>query len=225
MTTIPLEMMKTQTQRIKSFLLSKVNKILALSELREIFKDAQFDTKLEVILGKHTILFTDIVGSSDFYNHVGDAQAFVQVRDHFQEIFNEIHIKNGVVVKTIGDSVMASFKSPDDAIAAAIKIQERFHHDRKDTCIRLRIAIHSGPVIAVQLKTGIDFFGHTVNYAAKIQTSGGAGEVVLSDIVHTSYQKNAKSDFKVEKRTKQGADGASEEIFVVRVSAPKQLAA
>ena len=60
-------------------------------------------------------------------------------------------------------------------------IQKRFHSQRSDSEIRLRISVHSGVVIAVHLDSGIDYFGATINKCAKIQSLAGAGEIVMTE--------------------------------------------
>jgi class 3 adenylate cyclase len=87
----------------------------------------------------------------------------------------------GAVVKTIGDAVMAAFVDGADAVRAAAAIQRRFGPEQT---LRLRISMHSGPCIAVNLNSGIDYFGSTVNMAAKLQACAEAGEVALSKVVY-----------------------------------------
>lgn len=215
------QMMKQNSTRIQNFFSRGVSKIFSLPDLRTFFpkkQDSDFN------LGKQTILFTDIVGSSQFYSRAGDQQAFAEVSDHFEEIFKEIAKHNGLVVKTIGDAVMAAFLSPEQAIAAAVNIQKLFHQGRKDTSIRLRISIHCGPVIAVRHKSGMDYFGNTVNYAAKIQTRIGAGEVAISESVHSECQTTMHAELRIEKRTSEKHEANSSDIFVFQVSSAQTAA-
>ncbi len=151
--------------------------IFLIPEFKELFSSEYLNSSVRLDLGEQTILFTDIVGSTKFYEKVGDAKAFAEVRAHFQEIFAEIKKQEGAVVKTIGDAVMATFPSLQNAFDAACAIQKRFPQGRQDLSIRVRISIHKGTVIAVQLNTGIDYFGTVVNSGAKIQSLAGAGEI------------------------------------------------
>ena len=84
------------------------------------------------------------------------------------------------MVKTIGDAVMAAFGNPLDAVKAAREIHQCYHGDRDDTPIRLRISLNTGPCIAVNLHANIDYFGGTVNLAAKLQACAEAGEIAMS---------------------------------------------
>ncbi len=190
--------------------------ILALPEFRDLFSEEHLSSNVKLYLGEQTILFTDIVGSTNFYKNVGDAKAFADVRTHFQEVFKEVQRHNGIIVKTIGDAVMASFSSTQEAITAAIDIQKCFYLTRSDTAIRLRISVHAGPVIAVHLNTGIDYFGNTVNLAAKIQSVAGAGEIALSKVVLGEFLKLKLQNLEVDKRINNRDGGISEDVFVLK---------
>ena len=193
--------------------------LLSLWEFRDLFSEEHLNAKVKLYLGEQTILFTDIVNSTRFYQKVGDAKAFSEVHAHFQDIAMEVKSAQGVVVKTIGDSVMASFASVDDALRSAVKIQERFQLSRKDTDIRLRISINSGLVIAVQLNSGIDYFGNTVNLAAKIQTCAQAGEIALSESTYGALKVNPLKafNFPLEKRKNWRDSDEAMDVYILRV--------
>jgi class 3 adenylate cyclase len=75
-------------------------------------------------------------------------------------------------VKTIGDAVMATFSTPDRALAAALRMREemsRINSERKNEDLLLKIGIHEGPCLAVTLNNSQDYFGQTVNVAARVQ--------------------------------------------------------
>ena len=84
-------------------------------------------------LDKQTILFTDMVGSTELYAKQGDAVAFREVRRHFADVFRIIAEHRGAVVKTIGDAVMGAFTSPLDAVLSAKAIHDCFHPGRSDS--------------------------------------------------------------------------------------------
>ena len=169
----------------RDFRALRPSEVLSMPEFRHLFSSEHLALNVKLYLEEQTILFTDIVGSTQFYAESGDAKAFARVSNHFHEVFGEIERQGGVVVKTIGDAVMASFSTPSDAIAAARDIQGLFHSERRDTPLRLRISIHSGPVLAVHLNTGVDYFGGTVNLAAKIQSGARGGEIAVSEAVYS----------------------------------------
>src|SRR5208282_5626384 len=93
------------------------------------------------------------------------------------KVLNEIvAAEAGAVVKTIGDAVMATFSTPDRAVAAALRMREAMQdlgnghgngHNGDD--LLLKIGIHEGPCLAVVLNDRQDYFGQTVNIAARVQ--------------------------------------------------------
>ncbi|MCG6148223.1 adenylate/guanylate cyclase domain-containing protein [Leptospira levettii] len=157
--------------------------IFDYQEFRDLFSEEAIATNLQLDIGIKTILFTDIVGSTKFYETEGDHGAFLQVREHFIKTNQIIQNFRGVVVKTIGDAVMASFSSPLQALKAAKEMQEWFHPENKHTPVRIRISIHTGNCLAVNLNSNIDYFGNTVNYTAKLQSVANSGEISFSETI------------------------------------------
>jgi len=156
-----------------------------MQEFRDLFSEESLAAGVKLHVGEQTILFSDIVGSTRLYAESGDPAAFAEVKKHFAVIYGQVAAHGGVVVKTIGDAVMAAFSDPVQAIEAAHAIHVRFPGPGggAPTAVRLRISIHTGPCIAVNLNSGIDYFGGTVNTAAKLQRCAGAGESALSEAV------------------------------------------
>jgi class 3 adenylate cyclase len=155
-----------------------------LQEFRDLFSEEYVATDVQLSVGEQTVLFTDIVGSTRFYADRGDPGAFMEVKKHFVEVYEEVRNHHGAVVKTIGDAAMASFSNPVEALKASLAIHRRFHAGRDDTPIRLRISLNTGPCIAVRLNSNIDYFGTTVNVAAKLQACCEAGEIALAQATY-----------------------------------------
>lgn len=153
-------------------------------DFRDLFSEEYVATDTQLSVGEQTILFTDIVGSTRFYVDRGDPGAFMEVKRHFAEVYDIVKRHRGAVVKTIGDAAMGAFSSPIDALEAARAIHACFHAERADTPVRLRISLNTGPCIAVNLNSNIDYFGNAVNLAAKLQSCAEAGDIALSDAVH-----------------------------------------
>ncbi|WP_437678931.1 adenylate/guanylate cyclase domain-containing protein [Sorangium sp. So ce131] len=153
--------------------------LFGLQEFRDLFAFEFLAAKVQIQVGEQTILFSDIVGSTRFYERLGDARAFAAVKRHFHEVYTAVRANRGVVVKTIGDAVMAAFRDPGDALQAAVALQELFHDDRSETGLRLRLTLTMGSCLAVNLNSGIDYFGRTVNLAAKLQGFASAGQIVF----------------------------------------------
>lgn len=159
------------------------SQIFTLQEFRDLFSEEYLSSDVQLAVGEQTILFTDIVGSTRFYARCGDPDAFMAVKKHFQIIFEIIDKHRGAVVKTIGDAAMGAFERPLDALRAARAIHAYFAPEQRETPIRLRISLNAGPCIAVKLNSNIDYFGSTVNLAAKLQACAGPGDIAMSPTV------------------------------------------
>ncbi len=85
---------------------------------REIFETETLSLRESLHISQVCIMFTDVKGSTALYERLGDSAAYALIRDHFDVLFRRVEDNGGVIVKTIGDSVMASFKRPADGIAA-----------------------------------------------------------------------------------------------------------
>jgi class 3 adenylate cyclase len=119
-----------------------------------------------------TFLFTDLKGSTELYARVGDLVAYELVRSHFHLLNEIVAAAGGAVVKTIGDAVMATFPTPDRALAAALRMRDAIRQVTDETRhedLLLKIGLHEGPCLAVMLNDRLDYFGQTVNIAARIQ--------------------------------------------------------
>jgi class 3 adenylate cyclase len=160
--------------------------LLSFQEFRDLFSEEYIGADVKLAVGEQTLLFTDVVGSTAFYASRGDPAAFVEIKKHFDEVFEIVRHNRGAVVKTIGDAVMATFVSPVDAVRASRQIHDAFHPKRADTPIRLRISLNTGPCIAVRLNANADFFGGTVNVAAKLQALAEGYQIAMSDATYKS---------------------------------------
>lgn len=160
--------------------------LLAFQDFRDLFSEEYIGADVRLGVGEQTLLFTDVVGSTAFYASRGDPAAFVEIKRHFDEVFAIVANHRGAVVKTIGDAVMATFVDPLDAVRASRLIHETFHPGRTDTPIRLRISLNTGPCIAVRLNANADFFGGTVNVAAKLQALAEGYQIAMSEATYAS---------------------------------------
>ncbi len=181
-------------------------------EYRTLFGDQALAESEHLQISAVTLLFTDIAGSTAMYEKYGNAAAYTAVREHFDLLFRFVEMHDGFVVKTIGDAVMASFRTNDDALACALDAQREFDklcETHADGCsIRVKFGIHRGSVILVNLNGRIDYFGSTVNRAARIQGSAAPNEVVFSNDVRADC---AVADGLLKNR---GADIREEQIML-----------
>jgi class 3 adenylate cyclase len=154
---------------------------------RELFGGETLSDRESLGVRDVTIAFTDIQGSTALYQRAGEAAAYNLVRDHFDVLFEAIARNGGVVVKTIGDAVMAAFERPALAVRALLEAQEEFARWGGDgvrpSPFLVRAGVHRGPALSVTLNERLDFFGTTVNEAARMESACGGGEMVLSDAV------------------------------------------
>jgi class 3 adenylate cyclase len=154
----------------RPFLTAK--RLLTNQTFREIYRTSTLDVDQRLKITSLTFLFTDLKGSTDLYERVGDLVAFDIVKEHFKILHEIIAAESGAVVKTIGDAVMATFATPDRAIAAALRIRAAMgdlNQRRHNEDMLLKIGIHEGPCLAVTLNDRQDYFGQTVNIASRVQ--------------------------------------------------------
>jgi class 3 adenylate cyclase len=144
------------------------NRLLTNQTFRNIYRTETLDINQRLKITSLTFLFTDLKGSTALYDRVGDLVAFDLVRAHF-DILNEIvDAEAGAIVKTIGDAVMATFPTPDRAVAAALRMRDAIQ--KLNAELLIKIGIHEGPCLAVMLNERQDYFGQTVNIAARVQS-------------------------------------------------------
>src|SRR5437016_4562354 len=142
-------------------------RLLTNQTFRDIYRTDTLDVDQRLKITSLTFLFTDLKGSTELYERVGDLVAYDLVRAHFHVLHEIVAAERGAVVKTIGDAVMATFPTPDRAMAAALKMREAVKDLKGD--LLLEIGIHEGPCLAVSLNERQDYFGRTVNIAARVQ--------------------------------------------------------
>lgn len=156
--------------RRKPFLTAK--RLLSNQTFRDLFRAEALDIDQRLKILSLTFLFTDLRGSTALYERVGDLSAYDLVRSHFQVLHDIVAAESGAVVKTIGDAVMATFATPDRAVAAALRMRDgmrKLNEESGHLDLLLKIGIHEGPCLAVNLNDRQDYFGQTVNIASRVQ--------------------------------------------------------
>jgi len=145
-------------------------RLLTNQTFRDIYRTDTLDVDQRLKITSLTFLFTDLKGSTELYERVGDLVAYDLVRAHFRVLNEIIAAESGAVVKTIGDAVMATFPTPDRAVSAALRMREAMRGIKDgDRDLMLKIGIHEGPCLAVTLNDRQDYFGQTVNIASRVQ--------------------------------------------------------
>ncbi|MBF0381805.1 MAG: adenylate/guanylate cyclase domain-containing protein [Magnetococcales bacterium] len=174
-------------ERLKSFGPRVTGKLLLNNQtFRDHYGIQKLDPDLSLKIRDLTLLFTDLKGSTELYDRTGDIEAYRLVRDHFLVLKDVVHRHSGAIVKTMGDAIMATFSNPQDGVRASIDMLKglaEYANSVKPHEIGLKIGLHSGPALTVNAGGHIDFFGQTVNIAARVQGLASAGEICVSENV------------------------------------------
>lgn len=154
-----------------------------LPQFRDQFSDQLLVGGVSLRVGRVALLFSDLTGSTQLYTDVGDAAAFHLVQRHFDVLRGPIEEAGGVIVKTIGDAIMAAFEDEAAAMRAAVAMLEAFPPFARESGhphVTLKLGIYEGACYAVTANGLLDYFGQTVNVAARLQGQAGGGELVVT---------------------------------------------
>ncbi len=158
--------------------------VTTLQAFRDLFSSEALRPGERISVGSLTIVFTDLRDSTRLYQTIGDAPAFGRVMSHFDILRQVIAEEQGAIVKTIGDSVMAAFRRPLAGLRAILRAQDLLaSQTASDAPLVLKAGLHHGPCIAVTLNGRLDYFGSTVNVAARIQNLAVGEDIVFSGVV------------------------------------------
>lgn len=174
-------------QGFRPFLTGK--RILTSQAFRDLYRNHSMAPGSSFALRSLTFLFTDLKDSTQLYDRIGDLSAYELVQEHFKILSETVARHEGAIVKTIGDAIMATFPRPEAAVQAAAEMNVRldaWNAQQQGERLVLKIGIHEGACIAVSSNDRIDYFGTTVNQAARIQALAEAGQIFLSDAVHAA---------------------------------------
>ena len=132
--------------------------------------------------GLVTILFTDVVGSTEINSAIGDRAADELRRLHFDDLNEAIAATNGTLVKTIGDAVMASYASAADALHGAVEMQravDRRNRRASGQDLHVRIGVSAGDATFED----DDWFGTPVVEASRLCSAAASDQILISDLV------------------------------------------
>jgi class 3 adenylate cyclase len=171
--------------------------LLLMPEFQRLFPQQRLlpDESLDVT--RAALLFTDLAGSTAIYARRGDPRAYFLVRLHFDELFRVADAGGGLMVKTIGDAVMAAFATPAACLRTALEMQAAVAalNSRAglggDERLILKVGLHCGPCLAVTLNDRPDYFGGTVNIAARVQGLSQGGDVLLTEAIRSDPEAGA----------------------------------
>lgn len=188
---------------------------------RNLFANEVLRKGEKISVDNLTLMFTDLFDSTGMYNKEGDDKAVGQVIDHFEILQHVVAQQDGAIVKTIGDSVMAVFCSPGQALSAYLNAQELLaEDDRFNENLQLKAGIHHGSCVAVNLNSRIDYFGSTVNIASRFVDYASENEAIISqDACEEADLENLIEDFEKDsfvKNTKTRLKGFDDESFLIK---------
>jgi adenylate cyclase len=169
--------------------------VTALQIFRDLFASEALRPGEQISVGTLTILFTDLRHSTQLYREIGDAPAFGRVMNHFDVLKKAIAEEDGALVKTIGDAVMAVFRHPPSALKAMLRAQQILAMPPDGgSPLTLKAGIHTGPCIAVTLNDRLDYFGSTVNMAARLEGLSTGNDVIISHALYDDPEVRALID-------------------------------
>lgn len=194
--------------------------VTTMSEFRRLFSKELLKPGTPLKVGHCAILFSDLTGSTALYTKAGDAAAFRLVDDHFDVLRKAIDASGGTVVKTMGDAIMAAFVEPQVCLRAAItclrgfEVFRKTHPNGADT--GLKLGLFAGPCYVVTANETIDYFGQTVNCAARVQHLADSGEIVFEEAVYESLPEMDRAQLEVCERLEAKVKGVEQPLRLVK---------
>ncbi len=193
-----------------------------LQELIE--RKKQLDQEIAKFTKLVTVMFTDIVGSTSYFEKFGDVAGLVYVSNCIDRLSPIAEKHGGTISKTIGDALMCYFDDPIRAIDAAIEMQrtlEAYNFDQIDwEKINVRIGLNYGPGMVKEK----DVFGDAVNTAARIEALAKSQQILISctDKTHDErfrkpWEEKVRSTFPIRETPDVQVKGKGEKLLVFEV--------
>ncbi len=162
--------------------------VTTLQDFRSLFDAEVLRPGLRLGISNLAVLFSDLKDSTQLYENKGDASAFALVQEHFEIMTEIIRRHEGGIVKTIGDAVMAVFTHNANAVCAALEILKAFREynrqqPQKEPII-IKLGIHKGHCIALNMNDKLDYFGSNINRAARAQGQSQGDDLILSQAMY-----------------------------------------
>lgn len=163
--------------------------------LGSVGSQASLAAELEKYRRNLTVLFTDIKGSTAYFEKYGDAAGLLMVSQCNDKLSDITVAHGGKVIKTIGDAVMASFDDCAEAVQASIEMQEAIFADARTKSESDRVSIRIGMNFGPGIVKSNDVFGDVVNVASRVESVGSPEQIVISDTVYEKV--NPLNKFKI----------------------------
>jgi len=166
-----------------------IEKILAeRAKLDELLR-TQFTKKI-------TVMFTDIKGSTSFYEQRGDVDGRLMVHRHNEQVLPVIARNRGVLIKTIGDATLSIYEDASDGVRAAQQVQQALREynagQPAERQINVRIGLNTGLGIVEKQ----DVFGDVVNTASRVEALADAGEVLVTEDLYREVRSSDEFIFR-----------------------------
>jgi len=178
--------MRDHPSAFRPFLTGKM--LLNNQSFRELFRIQTLIPDLKLRLRSLTLLFTDLKGSTALYDQTGDVYAYSLVQEHYKILTESVRQNSGAVIKTMGDAIMATFSTPLDGVRAALEMMQKMKEfnsglSQPENALGLKIGLHEGSALAVNAEDRLDYFGHAVNVASRVQGVAQAEEICITEPV------------------------------------------
>jgi class 3 adenylate cyclase len=195
--------------------------VSTLDEFRTLFAKDLLKRGTPLKVARAALLFSDLTGSTALYTRVGDAAAFRLVDDHFDVLRAVIAAHDGVVVKTMGDAVMAAFVDERSCALAAFDALKRFEAFRLSQSngehVGIKVGLYAGACYVVTANGALDYFGQTVNVASRVQHLAASGEAVLPSEIHAALGPGDHAALEIVERFEARVKGVDAPLSLVRV--------
>lgn len=175
--------------------------VTSLQLFRDLFSTEVLRRGEQISVGSMTIVFTDLKNSTQLYQEIGDAPAFGRVLTHFDVLRTAVAAEGGAIVKTMGDAVMAVFPRPVSAVRAIARAQRWLARPDEFTLpgrtsappftmrpLALKAGLNCGPCLAINQNDRLDYFGSTVNFAARLCSLSTGTDLIFSAAVRTDAE-------------------------------------
>jgi class 3 adenylate cyclase len=198
-----------------------------IGEFRTLFSSDLLKRGTPLKVARVAVLFSDLTGSTALYSAVGDAAAFRLVDDHFDVLRGTIEDCDGVVVKTMGDAVLATFTDANQCARAATAALVRFEQFRAShengELVGIKLGMHAGACYVVTANGSLDYFGQTVNIASRVQHLAESGQIVMASDLYEALPAADRDALRVREVFKARVKGVSEPLSLVRVALAREL--
>ncbi|HWA87318.1 MAG TPA: DUF5939 domain-containing protein [Opitutus sp.] len=167
--------------------------VTSLQLFRDLFSSEVLRRGEKISVGSITIVFTDLKNSTRLYQEIGDAPAFGRVLTHFEILKAAVADEGGAIIKTMGDAIMAVFPRPVSALRAMDRARRWLAQPDSFSLpagisvppsslkpLALKAGLNCGPCLAINQNDRLDYFGSTVNFAARLCGLCSGADLILS---------------------------------------------